>query len=159
MPSHLQKAASFDIIETLDQRIMILDGAMGTMVQQLKLQEGDYRGSLFANHATDLKNNNDVLSLTRPEIISDIHRQYLEAGADIIETNAFNATSISQEDFGLEEHVPEMNRVAARLAREAVAQAMASDPAHKRYVAGAIGPLNRTLSISRDVNDPCNREA
>ena len=128
MVSHLQKATSFDIIETLDQRIMILDGAMGTMVQQFKLQEDDYRGNLFANHATYLKNNNDVLSLTRPELIVEIHRQYLEAGADIIETNTFNATSISQEDFGLEEYVPEMNRVAARLAREAVAQVMASDP-------------------------------
>src|ERR1700730_4821776 len=158
MVSHLQKATSFDIIETLDQRIMILDGAMGTMVQQFILQEVDYRGNLFANHATYLKNNNDVLSLTRPELIVEIHRQYLEAGADIIETNTFNATSISQEDFGLEEYVPEMNRVAARLAREAAAQVMASDPTHKRYVAGAIGPLNRTLSISCDVHDPGKRE-
>jgi 5-methyltetrahydrofolate--homocysteine methyltransferase len=158
MASHLQKAPSFDIVEALDQRILILDGAMGTMVQQFKLQEDDYRGTLFASHSTYLKNNNDVLCLTRPEIIGQIHRQYLEAGADIIETNTFNATSISQQDFGLEQYVPEMNRVAARLAREAVEQVTAKDPTRKRYVAGAIGPLNRTLSISRDVNDPGKRE-
>jgi 5-methyltetrahydrofolate--homocysteine methyltransferase len=158
MASHLQKAPSFDIVQALDQRILILDGAMGTMVQQFKLKEDDYRGTLFASHSTFLKNNNDVLCLTRPEIIGQIHRQYLEAGADIIETNTFNATSISQQDFGLEQYVPEMNRVAARLAREAVEQVMAKDPTRKRYVAGAIGPLNRTLSISRDVNDPGKRE-
>jgi 5-methyltetrahydrofolate--homocysteine methyltransferase len=158
MASHLQKTLSFDIVEALDQRILILDGAMGTMVQQFKLQEDDYRGTLFASHSAYLKNNNDVLCLTRPEIIGQIHRQYLEAGADIIETNTFNATSISQQDFGLEQYVREMNRVAARLAREAVEQVMAKDPTRKRYVAGAIGPLNRTLSISRDVNDPGKRE-
>ncbi len=158
MASHLKKAASFDIVEALEQRIVILDGAMGTMVQQYKLQEDDYRGSLFATHPKDLKNNNDILCLTRPEIIKTIHRQYLDAGADIIETNTFNATAISQEDFGLEQHVPEINRAAARLAREAVAEVMARDPTRKRYVAGAIGPLSRTLSISRDVNDPGKRE-
>jgi 5-methyltetrahydrofolate--homocysteine methyltransferase len=158
MANHLQKAASFDIVDALDQRILILDGAMGTMVQQYKLREDDYRGTLFASHPTHLKNNNDVLSLTRPEIIQQIHREYLEAGADIIETNTFNATTISQQDFGLEQYVPEINRVAARLAREAVEQVMAADPARKRYVAGAIGPLSRTLSISRDVNDPGKRE-
>jgi 5-methyltetrahydrofolate--homocysteine methyltransferase len=144
MASHLQKAPSFDIVDALDQRILILDGAMGTMVQQFKLKEDDYRGTLFASHSTYLKNNNDVLCLTRPEIIGQIHRQYLEAGADIIETNTFNATSISQQDFGLEQYVPEMNRVAAHLARRAVEQVMAKDPTRKRYVAGAIGPLNRT---------------
>ncbi|HTC13575.1 MAG TPA: methionine synthase, partial [Chthoniobacterales bacterium] len=158
MASHLQKAPSFDIVDALDQRILILDGAMGTMVQQFKLKEDDYRGTLFASHSTYLKNNNDVLCLTRPEIIGQIHRQYLEAGADIIETNTFNATSISQQDFGLEQYVPEMNCVAAHLARRAVEQVMAKDPTRKRYVAGAIGPLNRTLSISRDVNDPGKRE-
>ena len=158
MASHLKKAASFDIVEALEQRILILDGAMGTMVQQYKLQEEDYRGTLFATHPKFLKNNNDILCLTRPEIIEAIHRQYLDAGADIIETNTFNATTISQEDFGLEQSVPEINRAAARLARQAVEEAMAGDPSRKRYVAGAIGPLNRTLSISRDVNDPGKRE-
>jgi 5-methyltetrahydrofolate--homocysteine methyltransferase len=158
MASHLKTAVSFDIVEALEQRIVILDGAMGTMVQQYRLQEEDYRGTLFTTHPRHLKNNNDILSLTRPDIIKNIHRQYLEAGADIIETNTFNATTISQEDFGLEQHVPEMNRAAARLAREAVAEVMAIDPTRKRYVAGSMGPLNRTLSISRDVNDPGKRE-
>ncbi len=158
MASHLKKAASFDIVDALEQRIVILDGAMGTMVQQYKLQEADYRGTLFATHPKHLKNNNDILCLTRPDIIKKIHRQYLEAGADIIETNTFNATTISQEDFGLERHVPEINLAAARLAREAVAEVMSSDPTRRRYVAGSIGPLNRTLSISRDVNDPGKRE-
>jgi 5-methyltetrahydrofolate--homocysteine methyltransferase len=158
MASHLKKADSFDIVDALEQRIVILDGAMGTMVQQYKLQEADYRGTLFATHPKHLKNNNDILCLTQPDIIKKIHRQYLEAGADIIETNTFNATTISQEDFGLERHVPEMNLAAARLAQEAVAEAMACDPTRRRYVAGSIGPLNRTLSISRDVNDPGKRE-
>ncbi|MEA3146324.1 MAG: 5-methyltetrahydrofolate--homocysteine methyltransferase [Verrucomicrobiota bacterium] len=158
MANHLRKAASFDIVDALDQRILILDGAMGTMVQQYKLQEDDYRGDLFASHPIHLKNNNDILCLTRPEIIKQIHREYLEAGADIIETNTFNATSISQQDFGLEPYVAEINRVAARLAREAVDEVMVKDPTRKRYVAGAIGPLSRTLSISRDVNDPGKRE-
>ena len=158
MANHLRKAASFDIVDALDQRILILDGAMGTMVQQYKLQEDDYRGDLFASHPIHLKNNNDILCLTRPEIIKQIHGEYLEAGADIIETNTFNATSISQQDFGLEPYVAEINRVAARLAREAVDEVMVKDPTRKRYVAGAIGPLSRTLSISRDVNDPGKRE-
>src|ERR1700734_1227043 len=135
MASHLKQAPSFDIVDALDQRILILDGAMGTMIQQFKLQEEDYRGALFESHPIHLKNNNDILCLTRPEIIRQIHREYLEAGADIIETNTFNATSISQQDFGLEKYVPEMNRVAARLAREAVEQVMGKDPTRKRYVA------------------------
>ncbi|MBV8640886.1 MAG: homocysteine S-methyltransferase family protein, partial [Verrucomicrobia bacterium] len=118
MLSQVQKAASFDIVQALNQRILILDGAMGTMVQQFKLEEDDYRGALLANHPRSLKNNNDILCLTRPEVIVEIHRQYLEAGADIIETNTFNATVISQEDFGLEQYVPEINRVAAQLARK-----------------------------------------
>jgi 5-methyltetrahydrofolate--homocysteine methyltransferase len=154
----LPNSDSFDIVDALKQRILILDGAMGTMVQQFKLKEEDYRGSLFADHRIPLKNNNDILSLTRPEIIEGIHRQYLEAGADIIETNTFNATIISQSDFGLEDFVPEINRAAAGLARKAVAAVMAKDPSRRRYVAGSIGPLNRTLSISRDVNDPGKRE-
>src|ERR1700704_1611072 len=145
----LPNSDSFDIVDALKQRILILDGAMGTMVQQFKLKEEDYRGSLFADHQIPLKNNNDILSLTRPEIIEGIHRQYLEAGADIIETNTFNATTISQSDFGLENFVPEINRAAAGLARKAVTAVMAKDPSRRRYVAGSIGPLNRTLSISR----------
>ncbi|MBV9674421.1 MAG: homocysteine S-methyltransferase family protein, partial [Verrucomicrobia bacterium] len=154
----LPKSNSFDIVDALQERILILDGAMGTMVQQYRLKEDDYRGDLLSDHPKLLKNNNDILSLTRPEIISRIHEQYLEAGADIVETNTFNATTISQEDFGLQEFVPEMNRVAARLAREAVQKTMSKHPGHRRYVAGSIGPLNRTLSLSRDVNDPGKRE-
>jgi 5-methyltetrahydrofolate--homocysteine methyltransferase len=158
MLTQLPKAQSFDIVESLQKRILILDGALGTMVQQLKLREEDYRGTRFVDHPINLKNNNDVLSLTRPEVIEKIHRDYLQAGADIIETNTFNATVISQADFGLQDFVSEINVAAARLARKAVDQILQADPDRKRYVAGSIGPLNRTLSISRDVNDPGKRD-
>jgi 5-methyltetrahydrofolate--homocysteine methyltransferase len=158
MDTPLPKARSFDIVDALQKRILILDGALGTMIQQLKLQEEDYRGKQFAGHPINLKNNNDVLCLTNPDIIEEIHFAYLEAGADIIETNTFNATAISQADFGLQEFVPEINRAAARLAKNAAERAMARDPDRKRYVAGSIGPLNRTLSISRDVHDPGKRD-
>src|SRR5215469_15359198 len=150
MPDNLRRSDAFDITDLLAKRILILDGAMGTMIQRFKLQEEDYRGDLFQNHPGFLKNNNDVLCLTRPEIIRRIHLEYLQAGADIIETNTFNATAIAQADFGLEKYVPEINRAAAELAKEAVKEAMAKDPRRRRYVAGSIGPLNRTLSISRD---------
>jgi 5-methyltetrahydrofolate--homocysteine methyltransferase len=141
--------------DLLAQRILILDGAMGTMIQQYKLQEADYRGELFADwKGQDLKGNNDLLVLTKPEIIREIHGKYIAAGADIIETNTFNSTTISQADYGLEHLVPELNLAAARVAREA-ADAVTD---RRVFVAGAIGPLNRTLSISRDVNDPGKRE-
>ncbi|MEN9468924.1 MAG: methionine synthase [Verrucomicrobiota bacterium] len=139
----------------LAERIVLLDGAMGTMIQQYKLQEADYRGSRFADWTgQDLKGNNDLLVLTQPEIVREVHSKYIAAGSDIIETNTFNATTISQEDYGLGHLVAELNLAAARLAREA------ADACTDRrvYVAGAIGPLNRTLSISRDVNDPGKRE-
>jgi len=158
MPDNLRHSDAFDIVDLLAKRIVILDGAMGTMIQPFKLQEEDYRGDLFRDHPVLLKNNNDVLCLTRPEIIRQIHLEYLEAGADIIETNTFNATVISQADFSLETYVPEINRAAAKLAKDAVREVMGKDPGHRRYVAGSIGPLNRTLSISRDVNDPGKRE-
>ena len=158
MPENLTRSDAFDIVELLGQRIVILDGAMGTMIQRFKLQEEDYRGNLLKDHPRFLKNNNDILCLTRPEIIRQIHLEYLEAGADIVETNTFNATVIAQEDFGLESFVPEINRAAARLGKEAVQEVMKRDPARRRYVAGSIGPLNRTLSISRDVNDPGKRD-
>src|SRR6202048_1560993 len=158
MAKQLPQSSSFDILDALAQRILILDGAMGTMVQRFHLQEEDYRGDRFRDHPTSLKNNNDVLNLTQPQTIEQIHREYLAAGADIIETNTFNATAIAQEDFGLQKVVTEMNRTAARLAKTAVANCMARDPSRRRYVAGSIGPLNRTLSISRDVNDPGKRE-
>ncbi|MBV8900933.1 MAG: homocysteine S-methyltransferase family protein, partial [Verrucomicrobia bacterium] len=158
MAVHLKRADSFDIEHALQQRILILDGAMGTMLQRFKLREEDYRGTRLAAHPYPLKNNNDVLCLTRPELIRQVHDAYLAAGADLIETNTFNATVISQADFGLESLVPEINRAAAQIAKEAVTAAMAADPSRRRYVAGSVGPLNRTLSISRDVNDPGKRD-
>lgn len=141
----------------LRQRIVILDGAMGTMIQQHKLEEADYRGTRFADHPSDLKGNNDLLCLTRPDVIRSIHADYLAAGADIIETNTFNAQTISQSDYGLEPIVTELNLAAARLAREAADAAAAVD-GQPRFVAGAVGPMSKTLTISRDVNRPEARE-
>ena len=142
----------------LARRIVYLDGAMGTMLQRHKLEEADYRGERFRDHPSDLKNNNDLLVLTRPELVLNVHRQYLAAGADIIETNTFNATTISQADFHLEPLVPEINVAAARLARQAADEAEKTEPGRLCFVAGALGPLSRTLSMSRDVNDPGKRE-
>ncbi len=142
------------ITEILQERILFLDGAMGTMIQRHKLDEAAYRGDRFADWPSDLKGNNDLLVLTQPDIIRDIHGQYLEAGADIIETNTFNATRVAMADYGMEELVPEINRAAARLAREAADTATAATPDKPRFVAGVLGPTNRTASISPDVNDP-----
>jgi 5-methyltetrahydrofolate--homocysteine methyltransferase len=136
------------------QRILILDGAMGTMIQRYKLDEAGYRGARFKDHGHDLKGNNDLLVLTQPEIISAIHNAYLEAGADIIETNTFNSQSISQSDYGLADIAHELNVAAAKLAREAADAWTARTPNKPRFVAGAIGPTNRTASISPDVNNP-----
>ena len=136
----------------LQQRIAIIDGAMGTMIQRHRLSEADFRGSRFAQHSKDLKGNNDLLVLTRPEVIEEIHRQYLAAGADIIETNTFGSTSIAQDDYGLAHIAREMNVAAAQIARRA-ADAY-STPDKPRFVAGALGPTPRTASISPDVNDP-----
>jgi 5-methyltetrahydrofolate--homocysteine methyltransferase len=143
--------------ELLAKRILILDGAMGTMIQRRKLEERDYRGERFAGHPHDLKGNADVLVLTRPDVIGDIHREYLAAGADLIETNTFNANAISQSDYGLQAAVYELNVAAARLARAAVDEYTARTPGRPRFAAGAIGPANRTLSISPDVNNPAMR--
>ncbi len=140
------------LTEQLARRILILDGAMGTMIQRHKLAEADYRGSRFADWPVDLKGNNDLLVLTRPEVIRGIHAAYLEAGADIIETNTFNATTISMADYRMQALVPELNREAARLAR-AVADEF-STPDRPRFVAGILGPTSRTASLSPDVNDP-----
>ena len=137
----------------LEDRILILDGAMGTALQRYRLGEADFRGSRFADHSRDLKGNNDILALTRPDVVGAIHDAYLEAGADIIETNTFSGTSIAQSDYGLEAIVPELNRDAARIARAAADRWTERTPDRPRYVAGAIGPTNRTLSISPDVND------
>ena len=136
----------------LGERILILDGAMGTMIQREKLQEADYRGERFADYPSDIKGNNDLLVLTQPDLIERLHREYLEAGADIIETNTFNATRLSQSDYDMENLVPELNRIAAEVARRA-ADAL-STPEKPRFVAGVIGPTSRTASISPDVNDP-----
>ncbi|MPZ77460.1 MAG: methionine synthase [Deltaproteobacteria bacterium] len=141
----------------LEERILVLDGAMGTMIQSHKLDEADFRGSRFAKHSKDLRGCNDVLCLTQSELITDIHRQYLEAGADIVETNTFNSTSISMADYTLEPDVYDMNVAGARAARKAVELVMAKDPARPRFVAGAIGPTNRTCSISTDVHSAATR--
>jgi 5-methyltetrahydrofolate--homocysteine methyltransferase len=138
----------------LQSRIVILDGAMGTMIQTYRLGEADYRGARFQDHPQDLKGNNDLLVLTQAGIIREIHEQYLAAGADVIETNTFNSTSIAQADYQLEGFVRELNLEAARLARAAADAFQAKDPSRPRFVAGAIGPTNRTASISPDVNDP-----
>ncbi|MFH1816884.1 MAG: methionine synthase [Pseudomonadota bacterium] len=138
----------------LAQRILVLDGAMGTMIQSYKLSEADYRGTRFADFAHDLKGNNDLLSLTQPHIIREIHNKYLAAGADILETNSFNATAISMADYHMEHLVLELNFTAARLAREAADEATAQNPDKPRFVAGVLGPTSRTATISPDVNDP-----
>src|SRR5258708_26221429 len=144
MAKQLPQSSSFDILDALAQRILILDGAMGTMVQRFRLHEEDYRGDRFRDHPISLKNNNDVLNLTQPQIIGQIHREYLTAGADIIETNTFNATAISQEDFGLQKLVAELNRTAAELAKGGVAECMAGEPSRRRFGPGSNGPLNCT---------------
>ncbi|WP_166167548.1 methionine synthase [Acinetobacter sp. SA01] len=141
--------------ELLAQRILIIDGAMGTMIQRHKLEEADYRGERFADWASDLKGNNDLLVLTQPHIIQSIHEAYLEAGADIIETNSFNGTRVSMSDYHMEELVPEINREAARIAKEACQKY--STPDKPRFVAGVLGPTSRTCSISPNVNDPAFR--
>ena len=136
------------------ERILILDGAMGTMIQRYKLDEAGYRGERFKDFSRDLKGNNDLLVLTQPKIIGEIHNAYLEAGADIVETNTFNAQAISQADYGLSDIAYEMNVAAAKIAREAADAWTKKTPDRPRFVAGAIGPTNRTASISPDVNNP-----
>jgi len=140
--------------EALKQRILVLDGAMGTMIQREGLAEADYRGARFAAWKKDLRGNNDLLNLTRPDVVRAIHERYLEAGADILETNTFNSTAISQADYGLEEFAAELNLAGARIARETADSFGARTPSKPRFVAGVLGPMNRTLSLSPDVNDP-----
>ena len=150
---HVTRGAALPAL--LQQRILIIDGAMGTMIQRYKLTEADYRGERFKDHPKDLKGNNELLQFTRPDVIQQIHEQYLAAGADIIETNTFGATSVAQDDYGLGEHAREMNVAAARLARAACDKY--STPDKPRFAAGALGPTPRTASISPDVNDPAAR--
>src|SRR5712692_5410576 len=145
------------IEQLLQNRIAILDGAMGTMIQARQLDESGFRGEQFARHPRDLKGCNDLLCLTQPDLIEAIHRQYLEAGSDIIETNTFNSTSISMADYKLEHAVYDLNVAGALVARRAVEKAMAADPTRPRFVAGAVGPTNRTASMSPDVNNPAFR--
>ncbi|MFO7909868.1 MAG: methionine synthase [Halomonas sp.] len=142
--------------ERLSQRILILDGGMGTMLQNAELSEAEFRGERFKDWPSDLKGNNDLLALTCPDVVSRIHRAYLEAGADIIETNTFNSTRLSQSDYGMEDLVVEINRESARLARD-VCDAVAQETGQPRYVAGVLGPTSRTASLSPDVNDPAKR--
>jgi 5-methyltetrahydrofolate--homocysteine methyltransferase len=143
-----------DIQAILSQRILVLDGAMGTMIQQHKLDEEDFRNESLKEHQKPLKGNNDLLSLTQPEVIRDIHRAYFEAGADIAETNTFNANAISQADYGTAHLVYDINVQSAKLAREAADEFTAKNPNKPRFVAGALGPTNRTASLSPDVNNP-----
>nr|WP_277451480.1 methionine synthase [Janibacter sp. DB-40] len=153
----LRPDATAVLQEALRERVLVMDGGMGTMLQQQGLSEADFRGERFADRESDVRGNNDLLSLTQPAIVKDLHRQYLDAGADLIETNTFNAQRISLADYGMEELAHEMNVAAARLAREAADEAMAADPSRPRYVLGAMGPTVRTASISPDVNDPGKR--
>jgi len=152
-----RRPSELDLRHILDQRILILDGAMGTMIQQEKLVEEDFRGDFFKDHKGELKGNNDLLSLTRPDVIRNIHQSYFDAGSDLVETNTFSATSIAMADYHLEDVVQDLNVASARLAREAADEAMRKDPSRPRFVAGAIGPTNRTASLSPDVNDPSKR--
>lgn len=142
------------IEDILKERILIIDGAMGTMIQRHTLEEADFRGEKFKDHTHPLKGNNDILSITRPDIIKDIHRQYLEAGADIIETNTFSGTSIAQADYHLEPFVFELNYESARIAKEVADEFTKREPHKPRFVAGAMGPTNKTASLSPEVNNP-----
>jgi len=143
-----------NIKDILKERILVIDGAMGTMIQRHKLEEEDFRGDRFTDHAHPLKGNNDILSITRPDIIKDIHRQYFEAGADIIETNTFSGTWIAQADYHLEHIVYELNYQSAKIAKEVADEFTAKEPGKPRFVAGAMGPTNKTASLSPDVNNP-----
>ncbi|HEY6697099.1 MAG TPA: homocysteine S-methyltransferase family protein, partial [Acidimicrobiales bacterium] len=151
---NLRPDATEELRALLAERILVLDGAMGTMIQRQGLGERDFRGERFADWPGDLRGNNDLLVLTAPEVIAGIHREYLEAGADLIETNTFNATAISLADYGMGDLAYELNVASARLARAECDAMTARTPGKPRYVVGAIGPTSRTASISPDVNDP-----
>jgi 5-methyltetrahydrofolate--homocysteine methyltransferase len=140
--------------QLLEERVLVIDGAMGTMIQRHKLREADYRGERFKNWHVDVQGNNDLLCITRPDIIMGIHKQYLEAGADIIETNTFSSTAIAMADYEMQSLAYELNVAAAKCARTAADEYTARNPAKPRFVAGAMGPLNKTLSLSPDVNNP-----
>jgi 5-methyltetrahydrofolate--homocysteine methyltransferase len=143
-----------DIQNRLKNKILVLDGAMGTMIQQYKFTEEDYRGEQFKDFHTSVKGNNDMLSITQPEAIKEIHAKYLEAGADIIETNTFSSTTIAMADYDMEDYVYELNFQSAKIAKEVAEEFTKKDPSKPRFVAGSIGPTNRTASMSPNVNDP-----
>ena len=143
-----------NILDAVKERILVLDGAMGSLIQTYKLEEEDFRGERFKDHSHPLKGNNDLLALVRPDILKEIHCLYLDAGADILETNTFSGTTIAQADYALEDAVYDINFHSAKVAKEAADEYTAKNPDKPRYVAGSIGPTNRTLSISPDVNDP-----
>lgn len=143
-----------EIHEILRERILVLDGAMGTMIQRYKLDENDFRGERFKNHPQSLKGNNDLLSITRPDIIEEIHREYLLAGADILETNTFSATTIAQADYHLEDAVYDLNFESAKIAKKVADEFTSKEPSKPRFVAGAMGPTNKVASLSPDVNNP-----
>ncbi|MGZ5402955.1 MAG: homocysteine S-methyltransferase family protein, partial [Aeromicrobium sp.] len=155
--SYIRPDATAELSALLRDRILILDGAMGTMIQRHKFTEAHYRGERFRDWPSDVQGNNDLLTLTQPEVISSIHHEYLAAGADLIETNTFNAQVISLADYGMEELAYELNFESAKLARDACDTVTAETPDKPRYVVGALGPTNRTASISPDVNDPGKR--
>ena len=144
--------------EILKNEILILDGAMGTEIQSYNLKEADYRLKTFKDHPCDLKGNNDLLSLTQPNIIKEIHKRYLKAGADIITTNTFNATSISQEDYQMESIVYELNKQSALIAKQAIIEMNLEKSSNPRFVCGSLGPTNNTASMSPDVNNPAFSE-
>src|SRR5947199_260677 len=144
------------IRDLLKERILIIDGAMGTMIQRYKLEEGDYRGERFKDWKSDVKGNNDLLCLTKPDIIKEIHKEYLKAGADIIETNTFNAQRVSLADYHMEDLAYEINFKAASIARKAIEEFLqeSGSGGQQKFIAGALGPMNKTLSLSPDVNNP-----
>lgn len=142
------------IQEEIKKRILVLDGAMGTMIQRYKLEEGDFRGERYAQHSCDLKGNNDLLNITKPQVIKEIHAAYLEAGADIVETNTFSSTSVSMLDYDLVDAVYDLNYQGAKIAREVCDEYTKENPDKPRFVAGSVGPTNRTASLSPDVNRP-----
>lgn len=143
-----------NLTQVAAERILVLDGAMGTMIQGYKLTEKDYRGERFANYPSDLKGNNDLLSITQPKIIKEIHAAYYDAGADLVETNTFNSTRVSMADYDMEDLVPELNFEAARIAREVADEFTIKEPHKPRFVIGSMGPTNKTASLSPDVNNP-----
>ena len=154
-PTHQTRTLSLH--QLLRERILVLDGAMGTMLQGYGLTEADFRGDHFADHPSEVKGDNELLSLTRPDVIREIHDLFFEAGADIVETNTFGSNAVAQSDYGLESSVRELNLASARIARESAQSWTAEQPSRPRFVAGAIGPTPKTLSLSPDVNDPAAR--